>query len=374
MFSIKTRTFVAVTLFMMTAFSHAEIGVTNDQIILGQSAAFSGAAGELGKNVRAGAEAYFDKVNKEGGIYGRKIILRSLDDGYEGSRAAENTRLLIEREKVFALFGYVGTPTSLAAEPIFTEEGVPFIAPVTGAEALRSPFNKQIINIRASYFDETREIVKALGDSLAKNIAVFYQDDSYGQAGLKGVTNAMAAFGSHPIETGTVERNSVDVKKAVDKISAKNPGGIIMISTYKSCAEFVRQIKKRIPGVQLWNVSFVGTNELSNELGNEGRGVAITQVVPFPYLDLLPITREHRLSLKEKGTFTSLEGYIAAKVFVEGLRKAGKNPTRESLISAFENAGDIDVGGYKVSFSPSNHNGSKYVSTTMITRDGKIMQ
>ena len=374
MYSTKIRVLIASMMLLIFTLAHAEIGVTSTHIILGQSAAFSGAAGELGKNVRAGAEAYFDKVNKEGGVYGRKIILRSLDDGYEGSRAAENTRLLIEREKVFALFGYVGTPTSLAAKPIFTEEGVPFIAPVTGAEALRSPFNRQIINIRASYFDETREIVKALGDSQAKNIAVFYQNDAYGESGLKGVRIAMSAYGTEPVETATVERNSADVKQAVEKISAKHPGGVIMISTYKSCAEFVRQIKKRIPGVQLWNVSFVGTNELSNELGNDGRGVAISQVVPFPYLDLLPVTREHRLSLKDKGTFSSLEGYIAAKIFVEGLRKAGKNPTRESLINAFESAGDIDVGGYKVSFSPSNHNGSNYVSTTMITRDGKIMQ
>lgn len=365
---------LTLSLIIFAPLTFAENGVTANQIVIGQSAAFTGPAGELGKNVRAGAEAYFDQINKQGGIYGRKIVLKSYDDGYESARAAENTKLLIEKDKVFALFGYVGTPTSLAAKPLFDAENIPFIGAVTGAEKLRVPFNKNIFNIRASYFDETREIVKFLGQTRARSIAVVYQNDSYGQAGLEGVIKAMAEYNEKPIITATVERNSTDVSKAVATVSKANPGAVIIISAYKSSAEFSRQIDKTNPGIQKWNVSFVGTTELAAELGNAGRGVGISQVVPFPYFDFLPVTRDHRLALGKEISFTSLEGYIAAKVFVEALRRAGRNLNRESLTTAFENAGEIDVGGFSVSFSPHNHNGSTFVSTTMISRNGKVIQ
>lgn len=367
------KVIMAVALLSSVA-ARAEIGVTETEIILGQSAAFTGNAASLGLNVRAGAEAYFKTVNENGGVYGRKIVLKSLDDGYEGDRCAENTRLLIEREKVFALFGYVGTPTSLAAKPLFDNADIPFFAPVTGAEKLRVPFNKNIFNIRASYNDEALAIINFLGKERSKTLAVVYQNDSYGQAGLEAVKKAMEVMALKPIATATIERNSLDVSKAVAAMVDAKPQVVVIITAYKSSAEFTRQLDKELPGTQKWNVSFVGTSELAGELGDEGRGIGITQVVPFPYVDQLPITKEHRRLLGSKGTFTSLEGYIAAKVFVEGLRRAGKNLTREGLRSALENAGEIDLQGFRVTFRPSNHNGSTLVATTMITRGGRIMQ
>lgn len=365
--------FLPVVFALFTAQAHAEIGVSENEIIIGQSAAFSGPSAALGTNVNAGAQAYFDKVNREGGIHGRRIKLMPLDDGYEADRAAKNTEKLIKQFKVFALFAYVGTPTSLAALPIFNENNVPFFGAVTGAEKLRSPFNRNIFNVRASYFDETREIVKFLGAARACNTAVVYQNDSYGQAGLAGVVRAMEAIGCKPIGTATIERNSLDVSKAVETMAELRPNGLIIISAYKASAEFSRKLEEKFPGAHQWNVSFVGTTELVGELGEKGRGICITQVVPY-ILDSMPLIREHRKALGAKATFTSLEGYINAAVFVEALRRAGRNLTREGFINTLETNGDIDLNGYKVSFSRESHNGSKFVTTTMITRNGKVIQ
>ncbi len=201
----------------------ADPGVTSSSILIGQSAAFTGPASELGTEMRAGAMAYFQAVNAAGGVNGRKIELRSLDDGYEGDRAAANTRKLID-EGVFLLFGYVGTPTSNASKPIFTAAKVPFVGPFTGAESLRNPLNRYIFNIRASYYDETDKLVGQLVGQTLERIAVFYQNDDYGKAGLTGVERAMLKRNMKIMATGTVERNTVDVATAVKSICKAPPG------------------------------------------------------------------------------------------------------------------------------------------------------
>lgn len=347
-------------------------GVTSDTILIGQSAALSGPAEELGKEMKAGAEAYFDAINKSGGINGRKIKLVSLDDGYEPDRAKANTQKLINEDKVLALFGYVGTPTSNASLPVFTEAKVPFIGAFTGAQSLREPYNRYIFNVRASYFDETEEIVGHLVQQGIKNIAVFYQNDAYGKAGLAGVEKAMAKRNLKIAATGTVERNTTDVAKAVQELAKSKTGAVIMISAYKSCAAFIKAMKFAGGLQQFWNVSFVGSKALANELGDEGRGVQISQVVPFPWSDINPIVRDYqkRIGGPEKFSFTSLEGFIAAKVLVEGLKRAGKNPTRESLVDGLSSMGKTDLGGFTVNYTPSNHNGSSFVDLTIISKGG----
>ena len=367
------RTITGFILLFVSTQLMAENGITDTKIVIGQSAALTGPEGNIGLNFRAGAEAYFDKVNKAGGVYGRQIILHTLDDGYDQTRAESNTKLLVEEEKVFALFGYVGTSPSLAAKPYVTNLHIPFIAPVSGSESLRSPFTREIINVRASFEEETSRIVQFLGSTLAKKIAVFYQDDEAGKSGLAGVIKQMDLFERNPVATASVNSVKNDVSAAVKVIGSKNPDAVIMISTSKNCSEFIRQIRKTNPGIQFWTVSYVGTKSLIDDLGEDGRGVGVSQIVPFPYQDAIPVSHELHSILKEKTSFLSLEGYIAAKVFVEGLKRAGKNVTRESLISAMEK-GEIDVGGYKVNYSPSNHSGSSFVDTTVITRGGKIIQ
>ena len=266
-------------------------GVTANSVLVGQSAAFSGPAAQLGIQMNVGAKAWFDQVNKQGGVNGRIIELRTRDDKYESNLAAENTKKFIEEDKVFALFGYVGTPTSAASLPIFTEAKVPFIAPFTGAELLRDPFNKQVFNVRASYYDETEKIVEQLVSVGIKKIAVFYQNDAYGKAGLAGMERAMKKRSMIAAAMGTVERNTTDVAAAVKTISAAQPDAVVMVSAYTSIAEFVRQMKKGGSGAQFHNVSFVGSKALSDALGDEGHGVAISQVVPFPGTPACPSSR-----------------------------------------------------------------------------------
>jgi branched-chain amino acid transport system substrate-binding protein len=352
-------------------------GVSDTQVVLGQSVALSGPSEQLGKDMQLGATLYFDRVNAAGGIHGRKVVLKTLDDGYEPARAAENTRKLINDEKVFALFGYVGTPTSAAAIPIFTEAKVPYVGAFTGAELLRSPFNRYIFNVRASYYDETEAIVQHLTAMSVDKIAVFYQNDAYGQAGLAGVKRALEKRKLQVAAEATVERNTVEVKKAVEVMSKARPQAVVMIGSYKACAQFIKDMKKAGSNPTFWNVSFVGSKALAKELDREGRGVQISQVVPFPWDNTVPVVKEYRRALDEaKGEpgFGTLEGYIAAKVMAEGLRRAGRNLTRDSFIKAMESMGEYDAGGFKVSYSPENHNGSKFVDLTIISRDQKFVR
>ena len=351
----------------------ADPGITPTTILIGQSAAFSGPASELGTEMRAGALAYFQIVNAAGGVNGRRIELRSLDDGYESDRAAANTRKLID-DGVFLLFGYVGTPTSNASKPIFTAARVPFVGAFTGAESLRNPLNRYIFNIRASYYDETEKIVGQLVGQTLTKIAVFYQNDDYGKAGLAGVERAMQRRNLKIVATGTVERNTTDVAAAVAAIGKADPQGVVMISAYKSCAAFIKAMRAAGWNPQFMNVSFVGSKALAHETGPEGRGVGISQVVPFPWSLSARVVKDYQQALaastgKQNYSFTSLEGYIAAKVLVEGLRRAGNEPTREKFIAAMEQIRDFDVGGYTVTFTPVDHNGSRFVELTVIGKD-----
>ena len=352
-------------------------GVTDSEIVLGQSAALSGPAAQLGQDMRDGALLYFQHVNAQGGIHGRRIVLKTLDDGYEANRAAANTRKLIDDDKVFALFGYVGTPTSAASMPIFTQAKVPFVGPFTGAESLRNPMNPYIFNVRASYFDETEAIVQHLSAMGIDRIAIFYQDDAYGQAGLAGVERALKKRNLGLIARGTVERNTVQVAKAVAAIGKADPQAVIMISAYTSCAAFIKQMKAAGMNPTFWNVSFVGSKALAEELGPDGRGVEISQVMPFPWDTAIPVVKEYRHlaeQAKVEPGFGTLEGYIAAKVMAEGLRRAGKKLDREGFVKAMESMSDYDAGGFKVSYGAATRSGSKFVDLTIISKDEKFVR
>lgn len=369
---------VAASSLFFSVVTFAEPGGGDKEIVLGQSAALSGPAKELGSEMRSGAMLYFEQINAAGGIHGRRIRLQTLDDGYEPERTAVNTRKLIEEEKVLALFGYVGTPTSLAALPLFTEAKVPFVGAFTGAQALREPFNRYVFNVRASYFDETEKIVEQLTTTGVKQIAVFYQNDAYGKAGLAGVERAMTKRGLKIAAAATVERNTTDVAKAVAAISAVRPDAVVMVSAYASVAAFVKGMKKAGSAAQFHNVSFVGSKPLAAALGDEGVGVAITQVVPFPWSGTLAVTRDYQSLARAAGakdlSFTELEGYIAARVLVEGLKRAGRDLTRERLVTALESLSRTDIGGFQVDYSSSNHNGSSFVDLTIISKGGKFLR
>ncbi|MFT4242411.1 MAG: ABC transporter substrate-binding protein [Acidovorax sp.] len=349
------------------------------RIVLGQSAAMTGPAAQLGLQFHHGAKLYFDQLNAQGGVGRRMVEIHVLDDGYEPDRCAENTRKLIA-DDVFALFGYIGTPTSLAAVPLFNQAKVPFFGPFTGAEALRQPFNRLVFHVRASYYDETALIVRQLTHLGLKKIAVFHQNDAYGKAGLDGVTRALAEQQLAPVATATVERNSVDVKAAVDKLVAAKPDAVVQIAAYGAAAAFVRAARKAGYGGTFYNVSFVGTQALADELGKDGAGVVVSQVVPSPYQPSRPITREFLDAIKKGGNkvqanYSSMEGYLAARVFAEGLRQAqagGGKITRESFIAGIEALGTQVISGFQVAFSASSHAASKFVEMSMLTGDGRV--
>ena len=343
-------------------------------LVLGQSAPFTGPAAELGIQFHQGARLFFDQYAAQPGA--RRIEIRTLDDGYEPERCAANTQKLIA-EDVFALFGYIGTPTSLAALPLAVKDKVPFIAPFTGAMSLREPFQKNVFHLRASYNDETALIVRQLTHLGLKKIAVFHQNDAYGQAGLDGVTLALEPLQLKPVATAKVERNSVEVAEAVRTIVAARPDAVVQVSAYKSCAAFIREARKAGYGGTFYNLSFVGTQALSDELGKDGAGVVVTQVMPSPYNAANALTREFNEAARKsngavKPNFSSMEGYLAAKVVAEGLKKTTGKPTRDGLIAGLESLDRQTFGGFEVSFSARNHVASKFVELSMLTGDGRI--
>ncbi|MBJ2162581.1 ABC transporter substrate-binding protein [Acidovorax sp. IB03] len=348
------------------------------RIVLGQSAAFSGPAAQLGIQFNQGAKLFFDQLNAAGGVGKRMVEIRTLDDGYEPDRCAENTRKLIA-DDVFALFGYVGTPTSLAAVPLFNQAKVPFFAPFTGAESLRQPFNRLVFHVRASYYDETALIVRQLVNLGVKKIAVFHQNDAYGKAGLDGVNKALAEHKLPLAGAATVERNSVDVAAAVEKLVAAKPDAVVQIAAYGASAAFVRAARKAGFGGTFYNVSFVGTQALADELGKDGAGVVVSQVVPSPYQPSRQITREFLDAIKKAGdkvqpNYSSMEGFLAARIFTEGLRQAAASGkiSRDSFISGMEGLGSQVISGFPVSFGPNDHTASSFVEMSMLTGDGRV--
>jgi branched-chain amino acid transport system substrate-binding protein len=344
---------------------------SGNRIVLGQSAAFTGAAAQLGIQFHAGAKLFFDQLNGQGGVNNQRIEIVQLDDGYETDRCAENTNKLLAAD-VFALFGYIGTPTSLAALPLATKAQTPFFAPFTGAMGLRAPFNKLAFHLRASYNDETALIVRQLTNLGLNKVAVFHQNDAYGKAGLDGTVLALTARNLKPVATATVERNSVEVAQAVATINAAKPDAVVQISAYKSCAAYIRAARAAGYGGTFYNVSFVGTQALADELGKDGAGVVVSQVVPTPYSASRPITREFIEAIGKGGNkvqpnFSSMEGFLAAKLFAEGLRRAGSRVTRDSFISGME-----AIGGFSVSLGPNDHVASSFAELSMLTGDGKV--
>ena len=373
----KTPAILMLAVFGLVARA-AEVGVTDSEIRIGQFAAQTGPAAELGKRMQLGILAHFNAVNSAGGINGRKITLVSRDDGYEPEKAAAAVKALIEEDKVFALIGSVGTPTTLAAVPAINTAGIPLVGPFTGAQALREPFNRNIFHVRASYFDETERIVQHLSTVGIKKIAVFYQNDSYGKAGLEGVMRALAKRNLKPAATVTVERNSVDVAAPLAEIIKAGPEAVIQISAYKSCAALIKQARAKTYGGQFFNVSFVGSKALAEELGDASAGVSISQVVPFPYIPASAVVREYQQRMTEAGNkdfdFSSMEGFLAAKVLTEGLRLAGgKNLSRDNFTTALESLRDYNMGGFTVNYSPKSHEGSHFTDMTIVGRGGKFM-
>jgi ABC-type branched-subunit amino acid transport system substrate-binding protein len=353
--------------------AHAEDGVTDKEIRIGMANALSGPASGLGTDLKAGADAFLARVNAAGGINGRKVVLVSKDDGYEPEKTAAATKALIEQDKIFALFGYVGTPTSAAAVPLASRASVPYLFPFTGAEFLRNPVNKWVFNVRASYFDETEVMVERLTkDAGAKKIALFIQDDAFGEAGKAGVNRALHKRDMKVAEEARYKRNTLDVDEGLAKIKAAAPDAVIFVGTYASLAAIVKKAKAQGIKAKFMTVSFIGTAGFIKEAGADGEGVYITQVMPSPDSGVAVVKQFHQDMKGGPVNYSSLEGYVDAAVLVEGLKKTGANPTRAGFVSALEGL-NTDIGGLKVGYSAASHQGAKNVFLTVV-RGGKAVQ
>jgi branched-chain amino acid transport system substrate-binding protein len=372
----------AAVVFCLVSFPvFAETGVTDSDIVVGMSTVLTGPASFLGTSFKSGAEAYLATVNEKGGVRGRKIKLIAYDDGYEPAKTVPNVSKLIKEDKVFCLLGNVGTPTTMAILPMITQEKVPLFAPFTGAQPLRRPKERYVLNYRASYNQEVEEFVRGMVDVLHhKKIAVFYQDDPYGKVVLEATRIALEKRGIlTPIVTGTFKRNTEDIEEGLRQVMGGKPDAVVMVGTYAACAKFIIRGKELGFAPVYMNVSFVGPDKLAELLGRAGEGEVVTNVVPPLHGEAVQNyagVREYLQAMKKNfpGTTPSmvgLEGFLATKVFVEGLKRAGRELTRESFIAAVEDIRDLDIGaGNKISFSLINHQGSQMVYPTVI-RNGR---
>ncbi len=364
---------VVAALFATNAFS--EDGVSDGKIVFGQVAALSGPAQALGQGMRQGILAAFEDANRAGGVSRRKLELISLDDGYEPEKTIEATKKIINEDKVFALVGAVGTPTSKAGQPIATAANVPFIGPFTGAEFLRRPYNRYVVNVRASYFQETEAWIEHLTKDLRiSKIAILYQDDAFGLAGLEGVQRAMAKRNMSLVATGSFKRNTTAIKSALLDIMKNAPEAVVIVAPYQPVAAFIKLAHQVKLDAVFVAISFVGSDFLAEELGKEGAGVIISQVVPFPTDKSLPVVTSYQAALAAMGTndkpgFVSLEGYIVGRLVADALKRMPAQPTREGFLAAI-NAAPFDLGGVTLSYGPANNQGSDQVFFTILQADG----
>lgn len=358
----------------------ASEGVTTDSISFAQVAALDGPAAALGTGMKQGLEAAFAEVNAAGGVNGRQLLLDSFDDGYEPDQSSTEVRRVIAGNNHIGLIGMVGTPTASATQPIATEAGMPYIGAFTGAGFLRDPALANVMNVRASYDAETEAWIKYLVDDKGmKSIGILYQDDGFGRVGLSGVTAALERRGMTLAAEGSYTRNTVAVKSALLDLRRAAPEAVVMVGAYKPIAEFIHLSHKLDFAPTFVNISFVGSTALANELGPDGEGVIISQVVPFPWDTTLPVVAEYQAAMQASDPassydFVSLEGYIVGRLAIEAVRAAGNDLTRQGLLTAMQNMGDTDISGLKMHFGPGDNQGLEDVFLTRIAPGGTFEQ
>lgn len=376
---LARRPRAALALCVLAALARPALGA---EIVIGQVAPLSGVLASTGQQMVLGAKIYFDWVNAQGGVHGATIRQEVADDGYKVPDTARLARALLAKPEVVALFGFAGTAniTQLLADGVLEQGGAALVAPYTGGESLRSPFNPWIFHLRASYADEAEHMVQQLTTLGMSRIAVMYQDDGFGKAGLAGVEAALAKRGLKPLAAAGYERNTDQVEAAAQTIRAADAQAVVMIAINKSAGAFTKRYRELGGGAQLMSISVVDPAEIVKIAGHKNaRGLGISQVVPYPYQPRLPVVREYRQLLKQYApnaevNYTNFEEFLGAKVLVEALRRAGPEPTRAKVIKALESLRNFDLGGITVNYSPTNRVGSRYVEVTVIDADGRLRQ
>ncbi|HEY0856891.1 MAG TPA: ABC transporter substrate-binding protein [Albitalea sp.] len=352
------------------------------EIVIGQIAPLSGVLATTGAQMVLGGRIVFDAVNDQGGVHGAKIRTIVLDDGYKVDETVRLTRQLVAKPEVVALFGFAGTSNigKLLEERVMADAGIALVAPYSGGESLRSPFNPWIFHVRAGYAAEAEHMVKQLNTLGIDRVALLYQDDGFGRSGQAGVEAALARRGQKVVASATYDRLTGNVDEAVKQILAARAQAVIMIAVNKPAASFVKKYREAGGGGQLFNISVVDPAELVKLGGlNNVRGLGISQVVPYPYQGALPVVREFHETLKKYApeqavNYTNFEEFVGAKVLVEALRRAGPQPSRAKVLAALESIRNHDLGGITISYGPKERVGSRYVEVTVIGSDGKLLK
>ncbi len=351
-------------------------GVTDSEILIGQSCQLTGPLAALTSEVRAGAKLHIDDVNRNGGINGRQLRVIALDDAYDPKRAAQNTLKLIEEENVLALFLYAGTPGSLAAVPIAEQKKVPLLSPFTGSDALRTKFSRYIFNVKAGYGDELEAMVKQIGSVGISKAAVVYLNNSFGTGGLAQVEKSAAAHHVDILSKAALEVDGSKLDATVAAAAKNDPPAIIIVSAGKPSVDFIDAYLKAGHRSTFYMLSVTSNTQLVQVLGPRARGIVISQVVPSPWNQSVKLVREFQNLARAAGinefTFSEMEGYLAASVLTEALKRAGRIPTREGLIKALEEMRRLDLGGYIVELSPTKHSSGKLVDLMILDASGKF--
>jgi branched-chain amino acid transport system substrate-binding protein len=363
-----------------TTLAQGTPGVTEKEILIGSCSALEGPSHFLGTETVNGAKAYFSMINDAGGVDGRKLRLISYDDSYDPAKTEACFNKLMD-QKVFALGFFVGTPTAVKYVPMAETNKIPLVGLFTGAQTLYVPLRHWVVNVRASYFDETREQIDGLWEKLRyRKIGVIYPEDAFGIAVLEGVKAALKSHGAEPIAVGSYQRQTAQVGGAVDTVKAANPEAVVVVGPSNTVAPILRLSHAKGWKPLFLTVSFVGTDELISEAGTDAEGMVITQVVPPYYLTDLKTVALFRRSLSKyfpsaQPNFVSLEGFVDAMVLVEGLKKAGKELTREGLIRGIESIHELDLGlgpQLILDYSAKDHKGFDHVIPTVI-RGGRAV-
>lgn len=359
-----------------------QVQARGTEIVIGQVAPLSGVLASTGAQMVVGGRIWFEHVNAQGGIHGRRIRHLVVDDGYKVDETVRLTRELLAQPEVLALFGFAGTANvgKLLSDGVLEQGGAALVAPYTGGENLRTPFNPWIFHLRAGYADEAEHMVQQATTLGLRRIAVMYQDDGFGQAGLEGVRKALERRQLTISVAAGYERNTDKVEEAARRIKESDAQAVIMISVNKPTAAFVRRYRELGGGAQLYNISVVDPAEIVKLAGlRNAHGLGISQVVPYPYTPRLAAVREYQELLRRHApdqpvNYTSFEEFLGAKVLVEGLRRAGPNATRAKVLEGLESISGLDLGGITVGYSPKNRVGSRYVEVTVIGSTGKLLK
>lgn len=358
----------------LTAPLHAaETGVSDQEIVLGQSLGITGPLAQMAPDIANGAKAYLDAVNAKGGVYGRKIRTVVLDDGYDPAATQKTVRQLLDEDKVFALYSLTGTANVVGVLPLLAKEvsPVPLIAPFTGAEAVRTPQMPNVFHIRASYADELEKLVQHLSTVGVQRIGVLWMNNGMGKDGMAGIEKAMQKRALKPYATASIQPDGSDAEKAVATLHERRPEVIIMITAGTPTVSFIKAYNKVRPGMRFYTLSVMGTQSALRALGADGVGVVVTSVVPFPWSNSNPLAREYQDTMRKAGfdnlSFLGFESYINAKVLVEGLKRAGKDLTRARFIAALEGMKSFNLGGFVVGFGKDSHQGSRFVELTIVS-------